>query len=29
MDKIKKDLLEKLYDDLYSKAIQDKAFDVY
>ena len=25
----KKDLLEKLYEDLYSKAIQDNAFDVY
>lgn len=25
----KKDLLEKLYDDLYSKAVQDKAFEVY
>lgn len=25
----KKDLLEKLYDDLQTKAIQDKAFDVY
>ena len=25
----KKELLEKLYEDLYSKAIQDKAFDVY
>ena len=25
----KKELLENLYDDLYSKAIQDKAFDVY
>ncbi len=25
----KKDLLEKLYDDLYSKAVQENAFDVY
>ena len=25
----KKDLLEKLYDDLYSKALQEKAFEVY
>lgn len=25
----KKDLLEKLYEDLYSKAVQDKAFDIY
>ncbi len=25
----KKDLLEKLYEDLYSKAVQDKVFDVY
>ena len=25
----KKDLLEKLYDDLYSKALQDKAFEVF
>ena len=25
----KKDLLEKLYEDLYSKAVQDKAFEIY
>ena len=25
----KKELLEKLYEDLYSKAVQDKAFEVY
>jgi hypothetical protein len=25
----KKDLLEKLYEDIYSKAVQEKAFEVY